>query len=54
MLIVDGAARAFQPTHRRIAVEAEHQPVALAARRVQKADMAGMQDVEAAIGEADA
>ena len=36
-----------------IAVERDDQPVALGARRRQQRDMAGMDDIEAAIGEAD-
>lgn len=53
-LVLDRAIRALQPPHRGVAVEADDQPVAGGARRGQNLDVAGMQDVEAAIGEADA
>ena len=48
------AARAFKPGDRGIAVQAHHQPVAGRARAGQQFDVAGMQKIEAAIGEADA
>src|SRR4051794_38972274 len=44
-------ALALQPAHRGIAVETDNQPVAGATRRGQYPDVAGMQDVETAVGE---
>ena len=52
-LVLHRTALALQPLHRGIAVQADDQPVAGAARRGQHLDVAGMQDVETAIGEAD-
>ena len=45
---------ALEPLHRRVAVEPDHQPVAGGARLGQQLDVAGMQEIEAAVGEADA
>ena len=45
---------ALQAPHRGVVVEADHQPVAGGARPGQQLDVAGMQQVEAAVGEADA
>ncbi len=47
-------ALAFEAAHRGIVVEADHQPVAGGARLGQHLDVAGMQQIEAAVGEADA
>ena len=52
--ILHRTVRALQPLHRGVAVEPDHQPVAGAARLRQHLDVAGMQDIETAIGEADA
>ena len=48
------AALAFQPGDRGVAVQAHHQAVAGRARAGQQFDVAGMQQIEAAVGEADA
>lgn len=53
-LVLDRAIGALQPPHRGVAVEAHDQPIAGCARRRQHLDVAGMQDIETAIGEADA
>ena len=50
---VDRTFRPLEPARAGIAVERDEEPVALRARRRQERDMAGMQDIEAAIGEAD-
>src|SRR6478736_6399917 len=50
-LVLNRAPLAFQSFHRGIAVETDDQAVAGAARGRQHLDVAGMQDVEAAIGE---
>ncbi|CUU16974.1 hypothetical protein CDS [Bradyrhizobium sp.] len=52
--VLNRAIGALQPPHRGIAVEADDQAIAGSARRGQHLDVAGMQDVKAAIGEADA
>jgi hypothetical protein len=54
LLVLDRTIRALQPPHRGVAVEADDQAIAGGARRGQHLDVAGMQDVEAAIGEANA
>ena len=54
LLVLDRPRRPLEAHHRGVAVEPDHQPVALRARLRQQRDMAGMQQVEAAIGEADA
>src|SRR3954468_4292544 len=53
-LVLNGAIGALQPPYRSVAVQPHDQAVAGGARRCQHLDVAGMQDVEAAIGEADA
>jgi hypothetical protein len=49
----DRPALALQPPDRGVGVERHHQPVAPAARLGQIGDVAAMQDVETAVGEAD-
>jgi len=52
-LVLNRARLALQPLHRGVAVEAHDQPVAGAARRGQHLDVAGVQDIETAVGETD-
>lgn len=50
---IDRTSRTFQATDRSIIVDRQNQAIALSARLLQIADMPGMQNVEAAIGEDD-
>jgi len=50
----DGTAFTLQLTHSRVAIQPHDKHVAQCARLLQAADMAGMQQVKAAIGENDA
>src|SRR5579859_982534 len=52
-LILHRTAITLQPPYRCVAVETDDQPIAGAPRRGQDLDVAGMQDVETTIGEAD-
>src|SRR3984957_20517044 len=52
-LVLKRALLALQPLHRCIAVQADDQPVAGAARRGQDLDVTGMQNIETAVGESD-
>src|SRR6516165_11073197 len=54
MLVLHRPVLALQPRDRCVAVQADHQPVAGRVGFGQELDMAGMQDIEAAVGEADA
>ena len=51
--IVHRPPLAFQRPHRAVAVQSDHQPVAPGPRLGQIGDMAAVQDVETAVGEAD-
>ena len=53
-LVLNRAPVALQPPHRCVAVQTDDQPIAGAARGGQHLDMAGMQNVETAVGESDA
>jgi len=50
----DGAARAFELANAGVAVEADEEDVAKAARLLEGGNVAGMQKVKAAVGEDDA
>src|SRR5882672_5729364 len=52
-LVLNRTPLALQPFHRRIAVQSDHQPVTGATRRGQYLDVAGMQNIETAVGETD-
>src|SRR4051812_48395256 len=52
-LVLHRTILTLEPLHRSVAVEADDQPIAGAARRGQNLDVTGMQDVETAVGEAD-
>src|SRR5882757_6957990 len=52
-LVLHRTSLTFQPLHRRVTVQADNQAVAGAPRRGQDLDVAGMQNIEAAIGESD-
>ena len=51
---IDRPAIALEPLGRGVAVEPDHQPIAGGAGLRQQPDMAAMQEIEAAVGEADA
>src|SRR5258708_27587689 len=52
-LVLNRTPLALQPFHRRIAVQSDHQPVTGATRPGQYLDLAGMPDIETAVGETD-
>ncbi len=53
LLVQDGTALAFQPPHRRIAVDGDHQPVGFGGGGLQIADVPDVQEIEDPVGKRD-